>query len=50
MASQAFVDSVMKEIIQPGVDQLMELPYFRELRAGKLSTKRLQGWALRTCS
>lgn len=46
MASQAFVDSVMKEIIQPGVDQLLDLPYFRELRAGKLSTKRLQGWAL----
>lgn len=46
MSTQAFVDSVMKEIIQPGVDRLMELPYFRELRAGKLSTKRLQGWAL----
>ncbi|MGH7870777.1 MAG: iron-containing redox enzyme family protein [Candidatus Binatia bacterium] len=46
MASQAFVDSVMQEIIQPGVDQLMDLPYFTELRAGKLSTKRLQGWAL----
>jgi pyrroloquinoline-quinone synthase len=46
MASQAFVDSVVKEIIQPGVDQLMALPYFTELRAGKLSTKRLQGWAL----
>jgi pyrroloquinoline quinone (PQQ) biosynthesis protein C len=36
----------MEEIIQPGVDQLMALPYFTELRAGKLSTKRLQGWAL----
>ena len=46
MANQAFVDSVMKEIIQPGVDQLIALPYFTELRAGKLSTKRLQGWAL----
>jgi pyrroloquinoline quinone (PQQ) biosynthesis protein C len=46
MATQAFVDSVIKEIVQPGVDQLMELPYFTELRAGKLSTKRLQGWAL----
>jgi len=28
----------MKEIIQTGADQLMELPYFAELRAGKLST------------
>jgi pyrroloquinoline-quinone synthase len=46
MASQAFVDSVMEEIIQPGVERLMQLPYFTELRAGKLSAKRLQGWAL----
>lgn len=46
MASQAFVDSVMQEIIQPGVERLMQLPYFTELRAGKLSAKRLQGWAL----
>lgn len=46
MTRQAFVDSVIKEIIQPGVDRLMALPYFTELRAGKLSTKRLQGWAL----
>ena len=48
MASQAFVDSVMKEIIQPGVDRLMDLPYFTELRAGKLSTKRCKGWACST--
>ena len=46
MASQAFVDSVVKEIVQPGVEQLLQLPYFTELRAGTLSTKRLQGWAL----
>jgi pyrroloquinoline quinone (PQQ) biosynthesis protein C len=46
MATEAFVDSVVKDIIQPGVDQLMELPYFTELRAGKLSINRLQGWAL----
>ena len=46
MAGQAFDDSVMKEIIQPGVERLMALPYFTELRSGKLSTKRLQGWAL----
>ena len=46
MASQAFVDSVVKEIVQPGVEQLLQLPYFTELRAGKLSNKRLQGWAL----
>ena len=46
MASHAFVDSLMKDIVQPGVDHLMDLPYFCELRAGKLSIKRLQGWAL----
>ena len=46
MASQAFVDSVVEEIIQPGVERLMALPYFTELRAGKLSIKRLQVWAL----
>jgi pyrroloquinoline quinone (PQQ) biosynthesis protein C len=46
MATQAFVDLVIKEIIQPGVEELVALPYFTELRSGKLSLKRLQGWAL----
>ena len=46
MATQAFVDSVIKEIIQPGIEELVALPYFTELRSGKLSMKRLQGWAL----
>ena len=46
MATQEFVNSVIKEIIQPGVDQLMESRYFTELRQGKLSTRRLQGWAI----
>ena len=46
MATQAFVDLVIKEIIQPGVEELVALPYFTELRSGKLSMKRMQGWAL----
>ena len=46
MATQAFIDSVVKEIIQPGVDGLMITRYFTELRSGKLSIRRLQGWAL----
>lgn len=46
MAPRDFVDSLIKETIAPGVARLMELPYFTELRAGKLSIKRLQGWAL----
>ena len=46
MATRAFVDSVIKEIIEPGVEELVALPYFTELRSGKLSMKRMQGWAL----
>jgi hypothetical protein len=50
MASQALADLLMKEIIRPGVEQLMESRYFTDLRAGKLSVRRLQGWALRALS
>jgi len=46
MPTEAFVDSVVKEIVQPGVQRLMESRYFSELREGKLSIRRLQGWAL----
>jgi pyrroloquinoline quinone (PQQ) biosynthesis protein C len=46
MGNEAFVDSVIKEIIQPGVDQLMQGRYFTELRSGMLAMRRLQGWAL----
>ena len=46
MDGKAVVQSVMREIIQPGVQRLMDHPYFAELRAGKLSVKRLQGWAI----
>jgi len=46
MENQAFVDSVIREIIQPGVQQLMESRYFSELRDGKLSKRRLQGFAI----
>jgi len=46
MDSQKFVDSLVSEIIQPGVKRLMETRYFSELREGKLSVKRLQGFAL----
>jgi pyrroloquinoline quinone (PQQ) biosynthesis protein C len=46
MATQAFVDSVINEIIQPGVSRLMESRYFTELRSAKLSMRRLQGWAV----
>ena len=46
MANQTFVASVLAEIIQPGVEQLMNNRYFTELRAGTLSQKRLKGFAL----
>ena len=46
MDGKAIVQSVIEEIIQPGVQRLMENRYFSELRAGKLSIKRLQGWAI----
>lgn len=44
--SNSFVDSVISEIINPGVDQLMATRFFSELSAGKLSKKRLQGFAV----
>jgi len=46
MDGKALVDSVKKEVIEPGIQSLLETPYFSELRAGKLSIKRMQGWAI----
>lgn len=46
MDGRAVVQSVIEEIVQPGVQRLMESRYFSELRAGKLSIERLQGWAI----
>ena len=41
-----FVDSLVEEIIQPGIQSLMDDRYFSELREGKLSIRRLQGFAI----
>jgi pyrroloquinoline quinone (PQQ) biosynthesis protein C len=41
-----FVQTVMQEIVEPGVEQLMNSRYFSELRFGKLSKKRLAGFAM----
>lgn len=46
MDGQALVESLRKEIIEPGIQRLMDSQYFTELRQGKLSRKRLQGWSL----
>ena len=45
-ANREFVDSLIREIIEPGVQELMESRYFSELREGKLSVGRLQGFSL----
>src|SRR4026207_664220 len=46
MENQGFIDSLMREIIHPGVNQLMNSRYFTDLRNGKLSQKRLAGFAM----
>lgn len=46
MENQSFVDSVLREIVHPGVEQLMSSRFFTELSAGTLSKRRLQGFAL----
>ena len=46
MENQSYIDALMKDIVEPGVDRLMNCPFFSELREGKLSRKRLQGFAL----
>ena len=46
MENQSFVDSLMREIIEPGVEQLLNGRFFSELREGKLSKSRLRGFAL----
>src|SRR5918994_1696886 len=46
MENQKFVDSIIQEIVQPGVDELLNNRFFTELRRGKLSQKRLKGFAL----
>src|SRR4030095_9096914 len=45
MDGKAIVQSVIKEIVQPGIERLMESRYFSEVRDGKLSIKTLQGGA-----
>src|ERR671910_1021271 len=46
MDGKALVESVKKEVIEPGIQRLLETRYFSELRTGELSIKRLQGWAI----
>ena len=46
MENRKFVDSLIREIVQPAVDQLMDNRFFSELREGTLSRKRIKGFAL----
>ena len=46
MENQAFIDELMQSIVNPGVEKLLSNRFFSELRAGKLSAKRLQGFAV----
>lgn len=43
---RTFVDSLIDSIVRPTADELMETRYFKDLRAGTLTTRRLQGFAL----
>lgn len=41
-----FVETLVREIVEPGVDQLLNNRFFSELRQGTLSHKRIRGFAL----
>jgi len=46
VGGREFVDSVIKDIIRPGVETLIESRYFNDLRNGKLTVRRMQGFAI----
>ncbi len=46
VSNKSFVDQVIKEIVAPAADEMMENRYFTDLRAGTLTTRRLQGFSL----
>ena len=46
MGQKAFVNSVIEDIIEPGVEKLLMTRFFSDLRNGTLSKKRLQGFAV----
>ena len=46
VANSSFVDQIFKEIVWPARDRLMENRYFTDLRNGKLTQRRLQGFSL----
>jgi len=43
---RTFVDSLLNDIVYPAREELLASPYFMDLRAGTLTTRRLQGFSL----
>ena len=43
---KSFIDELVADVVEPAADALMETRYFRDLRAGTLTIRRLQGYAL----
>jgi len=43
---RTFVDSLLAEIVRPAADELLAGPFFRDLRAGTLTKRRMQGFSL----
>jgi pyrroloquinoline quinone (PQQ) biosynthesis protein C len=46
MDQNSFVESLVNDIVKPGLQSLMQTQYFSELRHGTLSDRRLKGFAL----
>ena len=46
VGNTAFVRQLIDEVVQPASDRLMDSRYFSDLRAGTLTMRRLQGYAL----
>lgn len=40
------IDSLVHDVIDPGIQRLLATRYFTELRSGQLSRRRIQAWAL----
>ena len=50
MANEAFVNSVVQEIIQPGLQRLMDGQFFSELREGQTLDSEAPGMGITTVS
>ena len=46
MGQKDFVKSIIEDIIEPGVENLLATRFFSDLRSGTLSNKRLRGFAV----